>query len=306
MKGGICIDDIFEFVSLMNDFAFKTLFLRGSYKTKRYLVRLIQYFTKFDDTACDLFMNELGGISYKSIANRVDILFVAKNKTRKINIELNRHYYKTIFNKNYSYLFKIAGDFYADKLDYEMNIAVEQINFNGFCSLEDRNMLQEKYLLQNEKQLRFIGDVQIHHVYLPNASAFDEMGKDLLLFTSTSFKEMEALAVDNEERMSVVEDLKRFGSDPEFVDYYDHDKFEKALREEIKNVAWDEGLAEGKKVGMEEGITTGIQQNKKDIVKTMLEFGEDLEKISKYCNISHEQILKIKEESIEYKTNSLK
>lgn len=75
----------------MNDFAFKTLVLLGDKKTKKYFSRLIHYFTDFNIEESDLYMNELGGKSYESIANRVDILWVAKNKKRKLNIDRKAH-----------------------------------------------------------------------------------------------------------------------------------------------------------------------------------------------------------------------
>lgn len=69
-----------------------------------------------------------------SMASRVDILLVSKDKTRIINIELNPKLKKTTNNKNLSYLFKLAAEYYKhnDKDKYLHDIDVIQVNLNGY------------------------------------------------------------------------------------------------------------------------------------------------------------------------------
>lgn len=123
-----------KFISLMQDNIFKTLWSTKDEGVKEYLNRVISYIIGYDVKDFNLSTNELPLNNQYSIANRVDILLESKDKLKKVNIELNPINKKTTDNKNISYLFKIASEFYAgmgiDK--YNNDINVEQINLNGF------------------------------------------------------------------------------------------------------------------------------------------------------------------------------
>ena len=107
--------------------------------------------------------------------------------------------------------------------------------------------------------------------------------------------------------------LKRLGSDPEFVDYYDHEEYEEALKAELTNQAYNKGLeegevkgrasglaegrasglAEGRASGLTEGHASGLVEGQSNIIKNMSANNFSVEEISKMTNISLEEIEKL-------------
>lgn len=123
-----------------------------------------------------------------SIASRVDILLVSKDKSRIINIELNPKLKKTTNNKNLSYLFKLAAEYYKhnDKDKYLHDIDVIQVNLNGYYH-QNKDILISKYTLYDKQDIY----------------------NDLSLFTCTSYKEMQKYIKDNKERRGIMEMLRK-------------------------------------------------------------------------------------------------
>ena len=111
--------DKLPFVSLMQDKVFKTLWTRGNYDTKVFFDRIVSYIVGYSILDFNLSTNELPIKNERSITNRADILLESKDKLKKVNIELNPINKKTTENKNISYLFKIAGEFYAGMSAYK-------------------------------------------------------------------------------------------------------------------------------------------------------------------------------------------
>lgn len=110
----------------------------------------------------------------------------------------------------------------------------------------------------------------------------EELYKDLLMFTAKSYEDMKKISKNNKEREAVMNDLKVLGSDPEFVDYYDHDEFEEILRECEINDAREEGIKMGK-------MTT----QKEMILKLYHEKGKTIQEIATLFDISQKRIKEI-------------
>lgn len=159
-----------------------------------------------------------------SIASRVDILLVSKDKTRIINIELNPKLKKTTNNKNLSYLFKLAAEYYKhnDKDKYLHDIDVIQVNLNGYYH-QNKDILISKYTLYDKQDIY----------------------NDLSLFTCTSYKEMQKYIKDNKERRGIMEILRKIAIDPN-VPTYDYGEYLESLRKEIAMEAREQGLEQGK------------------------------------------------------------
>ncbi len=102
-----------SFISLMRDFTFKTLWMKGSEDSKKFLNRIVFELVGYDTNDFILGMNELGANNYKSLANRLDILLCSKDNLTKINVEINSEYKIIMVNKNDSYIYKLADEFYS-------------------------------------------------------------------------------------------------------------------------------------------------------------------------------------------------
>lgn len=285
----------------MQDFTFKTLWTNGNIYCRNYLNRIIKRIIDKDISEYSLYSNELSLNNYKSLANRVDILLVSKNSKHKVNIELNKTYTKALVNKNDSYIYKLAGEFYTTKKEekkYSKDINVEQVNLNGFHNRLNYGFDLHYTLIDKRFKTQKNG-IKIHDIYLLNIEEIIndiEFYRDLKMFNAKSYKEMELLICNNKEREEILMTLKRLGSEEEFVDLYDHEEFLRIMQKELAENARKRGLRAGRKEGRKEGIL----QNKYDMTKIMLENGEDIDKICLYSGLTKENVLSIKEENATY------
>lgn len=115
----------------------------------------------------------------------------------------------------------------------------------------------------------------------------EELYKDLAMFLSEDYEEMESIAGCNIEREGVMKDLKRLGSEEEFVDLYDHDEFDEILLQSYKDDAREAGLKEGieegrkegHKEGLAEGHAEGLKEKEEEIITKLKEKGFSQEEI---------------------------
>ena len=79
-----------------------------------------------------------------------------------------------------------------------------------------------------------------------------------------------------------------------YVDFLEETKkINRSIINDEKRKARIEGLKEGKEEGLKQGIEKGIEKNKKEIILNMYNEMVDLKLISKYTNISIDEIKKI-------------
>ena len=211
----------------------------------------------------------------------MDILLCSKDNLSKINIELNKEYKSIIENKNNSYIYKLAGEYYAgaeSKEKYKEEINVEQININGYLHKENKGVTISHSVVRDEEHDIIRKGIKFHDVYLPNIKKMcydgcEEIYKDLAMFLSKDYEEMASIAASNREREGVMKDLKRLGSEEEFVDLYDHDEFEEILLQSYKDDAREAGLAEGR--------TAGMKEKEEEIINKLKKKGFSKEEIKK-------------------------
>ena len=79
------------------------------------------------------------------------VVLVAKDKSRRVNIELNRKYKKSLINRNESYLYRIAGNFYNSKQkdSYDKPLLVDQVNLNCFNSPDNKGIHQSIFTMKD-------------------------------------------------------------------------------------------------------------------------------------------------------------
>ena len=276
-----------RFISLLNDVTFKTLWTNGKPLTKKFLYGIITETVGFDVSKFNLSTNEMGITNYKSMANRVDILLISKDERTKVNVELNKRHSISLDRKNDVYLYKLAGETYTRNNDakskpYNYDINVSQVNINNYSNPKLKLVPRIDYLVTDPVNKIVKEGITFHDLYLPIIKKVcyntdNELYKNLAMFTAKNYEEMEEIAKGDEMREAVMEDLKKLGSDTEFVDLYDHEEFQKAVEEEMYN----------------NGIAEGAQEEKMCIAKKMLERGMNSEEISSITNLSIEEIEKL-------------
>ncbi len=278
------------FISLTNDTLFKTLWLNGSHETKSYLNRIFSYLLNINIKDYYLEINELPEEQISSIHNRVDILLVSKDNKTKINIELNPQYNKYLRNRNESYLYRLAGDFYAGKRDikYQDPIDVRQINLNNFISRDNKDIGIIEYIMSNHKYKLVLNSIKIIDIYLPVVinpcyNIDEEIKLDFKMFKAQSFKEMEEIAKGNKERMAVMRDIKDIiAENNRLIREYEEREYQKAVEEY--------NLEEAKKKGLKEGKELGIKKGESNLISKLLSSGMSKEEISRRLDIPINQI----------------
>ncbi len=314
------------FISPMQDTIFKALWNNGTPETKEFLRRIISYIIGKDIRNYHISSNEIPVTSRKSIANKCDILLISDDNLHKVNIELNPVKADTTVNKNSSYLFKLAGEFYSGmkkKDKYKDDILVEQINLNGYPH-EQKEIAFATYRLYDVKNKLEMKSIKIHDIFLPRIQKMcydnNEIYLDLAMFTSHSFEEMKKYICGNKERESVMKELQNFIYD-ENIPTYDYEEYLEILKSELTEKAYreahqnglaegieqgrkkghEDGLAEGLKQGIEqgkeEGITEGLEKGKaeaiEEMVKKMKNIGIPLKDISATSGLTIEEIEEI-------------
>lgn len=297
-------DQLKGFISPMQDIVFKTLWTKGGTETKDYLNRIIEYVVGFSVKDFYITSNELPIENEQSIANRVDILLESKDKLHKVNIELNPINQKTTFNKNISYLFKIAGEFYSGmkKNKYNNDIHVEQVNLNGFYH-DVKDIATVDYKLYDVKNDLENKSIKIHDIFLPRMKELcydnNEIYLDYAMFMCSSFEEMEKYICGNKERKCVMETLKNFVLNKN-LPTYDYGEYLECLKEEIKQeahkIGLEEGLQEGREAGLQEGREAGLQEGREaglqegrkeglqELIAKMLKSGLSQEEVDRIIN----------------------
>lgn len=285
-----------KYISLLSDLSFKTLWTNGSLLTKEFLKKTISEIVGFDVSGFVLSTNEIGLTNYKSMANRVDILLISSNKKVKVNVELNKEHLKSLDRKNDVYLYKLAGETYTRDREnhknevYDYDINVTQVNINNYNNPSNKLIPRNDYVVADLVNNTIREGITFHDLYLPiiNKLCYNtekDLYRNLAMFKVESYKEMERLARGDKAREAVMEDLKRLGSDTEFVDLYDHEEFQKAVEREMYNNGIEEGRAEGK--------AEGAKEEKISIAKKLLEIGNKIEEISYITGLSREEIEKL-------------
>ena len=284
-----------RFISLTKDSVFKTLYLKKNKDVFKFYERVIEYISKLKLSDYELTMNELSLENYESIFNKLDILLISKDKKRKLNIEMNSQYSLASINKNNTYVMKIAGDFYAGKKPYKEEINCAQININAYTNKTNPGIdISHSYFYDPINKIVRM-NVDVYDVYLPVYKELcynnqEDIYKDLAMFMCKSYEEMETLAKDNKERTKVMEELKKLGSDKNFVGYYDIEEYEEALKEEKEEIGRAEGIAIGLKKGIAQGIEQGIEQKEKEAAINLHLNGASDELIMKSLNITKEKL----------------
>ena len=133
--------------------------------------------------------------------------------------------------------------------------------------------------------------MESYEIYLSNFKGVKYNGKNKLatlcsVLTSESMEELKEIVGNYKEGLILMSELEKLKLNDEFNAYYD---YEAVIRKE-KNSEYasgrDDGLAEGKSLGLSEGAN----KEKLAIAKIMLQGKESLDKIMKYTGLSKKEL----------------
>lgn len=263
-----------EFVELCNDTTFKYLYKNP--KIRPWFDNIIKGKFGLDLSKYKLVDNELN-TGNKKKDYRLDINL--KLDDNHAIIEMNDSYYTFIFNKSYQYLYRTAGNLYKEGEEYS-NKTAKLILFNNFKNKKLPELRTANFKLREVNSNIEREEIESYEIYLPNFKevCYHNANKEdisLSLFSCKSYEEMRS-KTNNPEDIKVIEELEMLAMNSDFVFDYHHDNDEKLTMISIK----DDGKAE----------------RSIEIAKNMLKDNESIDKISKYTNLSIEEIEKLKED----------
>ena len=96
----------------------------------------------------------------------------------------------------------------------------------------------------------------------------------------------------------IVEEIKNsaieLNNDDEVFEFIDPEKDNEMIINTLKDEAYENGMNDGTKIGIEQGISTGKNEEKMNIAKEMLKENIPLNMIIKITGLSEEEIDKLK------------
>ena len=211
---------------------------------------------------------------------RLDLL--VKTKEEIINVELNTNYNEEILIRNLHYVFKLASENTERGNKYKVKNKIVQINLNFINSKYEKS----EYLLYDKKhEIELTDYIKICNIgidkyiknYYNNNRKFTK-GEELVIMLDLDKKELEELSEKSDIVDNFKEDVIKANEDKLVVDWISREEEQKQYEE----------------VMYEKGITQGIEQNKQENAKKMLDLKIDLETISKVTGLTKEQINDLK------------
>ena len=270
-----------ERIPIVSDTMFHVMLNNSSRKQySAYLIALVlnlDYEKVYDSL---IFVNnKLDREKYKDSGKTVD--FVCRLNGKIIGIELNNNSSKASLERNISY----AADLYKSKMvsgekyNYE---TVIQININNF-TFKGNSKIKEEYSLRNEEGEKLTEKLKFIHIYLPNIrkKCYNKEKLNVLERLLLAFNEEENLSdITKGDRImeEYVKESIKASQDEEVIGLYDKELHLEKLR-----------LSE-----LKEAREKGIEQEKIEIVKNMLEENIPIDSIIKCTGLSKKEITTLK------------
>ena len=271
-----------KFYSMISDTTIKYLFKNK--ETRRILERIIRDLAGIDLSKYKLINNELNTANIIK-DYRLDLLFEKDNNI--VLIEMNKEVDNYTNNKNYNYLYRVAGNMYKEGEEYEKKKYATLINFNNskFPIEGEKGILTYEFM-NDEYKLKVKGIKSIE-IYLENYKGIcydkeNELEMLLSLFTASSYEEMRKIAKDNEEALILVDEIEKLNKEKYYGMLYNVEEEQKKLENSARLAGYHEGI--------EQGIEQGSILTKEEIAKSLLEQNIDIEVISKSTGLTKDEI----------------
>lgn len=261
----------------------------------------------------------------------VDILLKLELITgnEKINIEINRgKKNQGLIDRNISYIAGIYSGQLKRKEDYSLIEPVLQINFNE-SQMSENNKIIDKYYIMNEDKHKLTNKFQIHHIniekcydiwYHKNVNKYDAYEREIIKIGAllksetkeTFVKCLEEIKMNEEVKKDIKSTVYDLSEEEELLIYYDREQHERAVmnsafselrsaKKELEDYKKNmKNELEKSKQEMQKEIKNakenGIKERNVELAKKMLADNIDIDFISKYTNLSIEELNYLKNE----------
>lgn len=285
-------------IPIVSDSMFKTMINNES--RMEYICYLIS--ALFDEDYNEVLNNttfiktELDKVKKEESKKTVDLLCKIKGKI--INVEVNNNTSKSLLERNLAYMFSLYHGDMKEGSKYRFNNII-QVNINNFRFSGKKDVLEECYITNIRKLPKDINDFDIYsnkiriiNIYLPNINKkeYNKLKlyeKLLLIFNENDEELLNDLSEGDEIMEKYVKESKEASEKDEVIGMYN----EELHKEKLRLAEIDEF----RELGHEEGLKEGTQKTKEETAKKMLQDNLDFNIISKYTDLSIEEVEKLKE-----------
>lgn len=290
----IKLDKELKMVPLTVDLMFKSVFTYDLDILKEFVILETGLSLDPKETEITLLNNELPKSKVKEYKKTIDI-YVKLNNRININVELNNssfNEYLTVRNELYtSKLFSLmfeSGDKSIDFLEkklIQLNLNTEDISLNyGDDIIIPYGIKTGKIYPQNrETILKYLAYYRkMYYTFNVNLTKAELW---LVVILSKNFEELYDLLdklLTKEKKEKFLRKVIEMSKDTFILS-----EWEKEKMDELKELA---RLKDAEDKGIKQGIEKGIEKNKLDIAKNMLESNMSIDMISKFTGLSTEEI----------------
>ena len=287
-----------DFLPLTSDVMFYEMF--GREDSKEALAYILSCYTGADInwiTDNMEYVNPRPPIQNAEYSYRFHTDIMVKLEDKIYNIECNRYFSNGLVNRNNAYIFNLYVLQFkkgAKNIDFEKAKKVIQININAYkenplgIDYEIYTLTGERYnnkLFPNKLEIGVIYlELTLKKIYNKNVNELTGMEKIAKLVSSRNREDLDFM--EDKELANKIATKAEELSDNEDVEF-------KFLSEEDERRLIQKDYLEQ---GIEQGIVKGSEQKQLDIVKKMLDDNVDIDIISKYTDLSKDEILKIKDD----------
>ena len=225
------------------------------------------------------------------------------NDGTQVDIEVQVCPFKFMAERSLYYWSKMYSEQLEKGAEYKKLKKAIAINLLAFDYLEDEQDWHNIYNLLNEKSHKKLTDhIEIHFLELPKFTLKDmrkiRASEAWIAYFSGKYskKELEEIAMKTSAIKEAVEFEDTFLQDK--IERRAYEQREKAIRDYYSYMSAfkEEGLQQGLEQGLQQGMQKGLYQQAIQTAKNMLKDKVDIKLISKYTNLSVEEIKKINEE----------
>ena len=217
------------------------------------------------------------------------------------------NYNETNKNRNLSYLANIYSNQLKNKDDYSLLEPCIQINFNTVFTDNKNSIIFDEYLLRNEygniltNMIKIINiNIEECHniVYNKDVNKYDKKLKEIIkygaLMMEKDYHKLKGVLEEFPMGDNILGAIEEYSNDEDFSYlYYDEEQNRKGILNGSISEAKKEAREEGKLEGIKLGKLKGINEEKREIAKTMLSTGSDIEYVSKCTGLTINEIEKL-------------
>ena len=283
------------FYTCKNDRAFKEVFMKE--ENKDLLIALLE-------SILDIKIEEL---KYLNLEKNVDNINIKKKyfdlhvrtKNESIQIEVNPNVLEYTRPRNVSYICDTYSHEVLKGDNYNEESKIVQINFT--YGLMNSNKYYEDvayrmYKIQDEEGKKYVENFTIYEYNMDYLMKvwYSKNEKEIakykyIIMMDLKKEELEKLSKKDRVIDKYMEEVVRVNEDPEFHQYMSWEEDQRKIQNSLRKEYREEGLAEGRA----EGLAEGKAEAKEELAKKMKEDGLDIQSISKYTNLTIEEIEKL-------------